>query len=202
MAFKMKPGRGNYAKTGKGVPMSFKQDNQVPPNAFSTSVSLSDVGNKSKDLEKIKTDYKPKTKKYWTGSTFDYKTSIPKESVAKDVLSSQREEFKEGPSLINKDRQTYLYSPDPIKKSDMEQGMYRLPGRLANRLVAVGNNDQIGNRDVIYGPSGEGFEDDTQRTDPKRGFTVSKAAKAMSKLDKFFGGGNFGSSPFDQKKYK
>ena len=36
MAFKMDAGRGNYAKTGKGIPMSFKQDNQTPPNAFRT----------------------------------------------------------------------------------------------------------------------------------------------------------------------
>ena len=35
MAFKMNPGRGDYAKTGNGVPMSFKQDStpnkQTPP---------------------------------------------------------------------------------------------------------------------------------------------------------------------------
>jgi hypothetical protein len=32
MAFKMNPGRGDYAKTGKGIPMSFKQDNPSSPN--------------------------------------------------------------------------------------------------------------------------------------------------------------------------
>jgi len=30
MAFKMNPGRGNYAKTGKGIPMSFRQENFPP----------------------------------------------------------------------------------------------------------------------------------------------------------------------------
>ena len=31
MAFKMEPGRGNYAKTGKGVPMVLRQDPPVDP---------------------------------------------------------------------------------------------------------------------------------------------------------------------------
>jgi hypothetical protein len=30
MAFKMNAGRGNYAKTGKGIPMSFRQENFPP----------------------------------------------------------------------------------------------------------------------------------------------------------------------------
>ena len=30
MAFKMDAGRGNYAKTGKGIPMSFRQENFPP----------------------------------------------------------------------------------------------------------------------------------------------------------------------------
>ena len=30
MAFKMNPGRGDYAKTGKGIPMSFRQENFPP----------------------------------------------------------------------------------------------------------------------------------------------------------------------------
>jgi hypothetical protein len=33
MAFKMEPGRGNYAKTGKGVPMVFKQNPPVDPKS-------------------------------------------------------------------------------------------------------------------------------------------------------------------------
>ena len=33
MAFKMEPGRGNYAKTGKGVPMVLRQDPPVDPKS-------------------------------------------------------------------------------------------------------------------------------------------------------------------------
>ena len=42
MAFKMEPGRGNYAKTGKGVPMVFKQNPPADPKSGMSSVEGAD----------------------------------------------------------------------------------------------------------------------------------------------------------------
>ena len=189
--YKQKSGAMMRAGYNKDAESPFKNQNPPSPNPFRTE----EVMNLRENIQSMKKSKlsgyvdTEKEKKYYTEVT------PAEKSVAADVLNSQREKFKSGPSLINKDQTTSLYSPDPIKKSEMEQGMYRLPGRLANRLVAVGNNDQIGNRDVIYGPSGEGFEDQTQKTDPKsgrsKGFTTSQAAKAMSRLDTFFRKGKF-----------
>ena len=52
MAFKMNPGRGDYAKTGNGVPMSFKQDNPKPET----------VSEKKSSPNKMNFTIKPSTK--------------------------------------------------------------------------------------------------------------------------------------------
>ena len=52
MAFKMNPGRGDYAKTGNCVPMSFKQDNPKPET----------VSEKKSSPNKMNFPIKPSTK--------------------------------------------------------------------------------------------------------------------------------------------
>ena len=192
--YKQKSGAMMRARYNKDAESPFKNQNPPSPNPFRTE-EMMNLRENIQSMKKSKLSGYINERRYTTRASGNKERITPTEFLAANVLNSQREKFKSGPSLINKDQTTSLYSPDPIKKSEMEQGMYRLPGRLANRLVAVGNNDQIGNRDVIYGPSGEGFEDQTQKTDPKsgrsKGFTTSQAAKAMSRLDTFFRKGKF-----------
>lgn len=110
-------------------------------------------------------------------------------SVAADVLGSQKEKFKSGPSLINKDQTTSLYSPDPVKKAEMQEGRFREGGGLGRYIVTqLGRDDD--DKNLLYGPSQQGFEAFTQ--DKKTGrFKTSIASKAMGRLDKFFREGKF-----------
>ena len=181
--YKQKSGAMMRAGYNKDAESPFKNQNPICPNPFRTE-EMMNLRENVQSMKKSKiSGYvdKEKKKKYYT------EVAPPEKSVAAEVLSSQREKFKSGPSLINKDQTTSLYSPDPVKKAEMEAGQYRQPGGLESYMVAE-RNDVNGN--TILGKSARGFK--TFETDKRTGRVgMSKAAKAMGKLDRFFQGGKF-----------
>lgn len=200
MAFKMKPGRGNYAKTGKGIPMSFKQDNEGSPSEFGTKLELANLAQDIQGLKKEKlSGYEPTVRytKNWNGTKGARIETPAEKSIAADVLGSQMEKFKSGPSLINKDEKRLLNSPDVIKTMEVASGKYREPVWNKKRDNATGfgqyliteYTDPRSGEKWLQGPSGHGFESETLVRTPKgrSSFERSVADRAMGKLDAYLG---------------
>ena len=100
MAFKMNPGRVDYAKTGKGIPMSFKQDN-VPP--------------KKGEKDKIQGTYSRSTK---TISRKEQGNPKPTDSKKKSTPNKQTppEDAKSGERVVQIKGSTNRVSPRAIRK--------------------------------------------------------------------------------------
>jgi hypothetical protein len=182
--YKQKSGAMMRAGYNKDAESPFKNQNLPSPNPFRTE-EMMNLRENIQSMKKSKLSgyvEKEKKKKYYTEVT------PPEKSIAANVLSSQREKFKSGPSLINKDQKRLLNSPDALKTIQTAKGRYRDPQGFGTYLQTEYTDPRSGEK-ILSGPSGHPYEITIFDKKTKK-MKTNPAARAMGKLDKWLGGFN------------
>lgn len=177
--YKQKSGAMMRAGYNKDADSPFKNQNTPSPNPFRTE-EMMNLRENIQSMKKSKLSgyvEKEKKKKYYTEVT------PPEKSVAADVLGRQREKFKSGPSLINKDEKRLLNSPDALKTIQTAKGRYRDPQGFGTYLQTEYKDPRSGEK-ILSGPSGH-RHDMTIFDKKTKKMKINPTARAMGKLDRY-----------------